>query len=108
MQALFITVNMGNYLYPSLGDYLNKLQYIRMCLQCRRLGLTPRLGRSPGEGNSYPVFWPGEFYGLYSPRGHKESGTTDSFISFQTHGVCCKIDENNLYELKEVISRKYC
>ena len=27
---------MGNYLYPSLGDYLNTLQYIRICLQCRR------------------------------------------------------------------------
>ena len=24
-----------------------------------------------------PVFWPGEFHGLYSPRGHKESDTTE-------------------------------
>ena len=24
-----------------------------------------------------PVFWPGEFHGLYSPWGHKESGTTE-------------------------------
>ena len=24
-----------------------------------------------------PVFWPGEFYGLYSPWGHKESDTTE-------------------------------
>ena len=32
--------------------------------------------RSPGEGNGYAL-WPGEFYGLYSPRGHKESGTTE-------------------------------
>ena len=33
------------------------------------------LRRSPGEGNSYPtpVFWPGEFNGLYSPWGHRES-----------------------------------
>ena len=30
---------------------------------------------------STPVFWPGEFLGLYSPWGHKESDTTDS-----THG----------------------
>ena len=33
------------------------------------LGSFPRLGRSPGEGKDYlpnPVFWPGEFYGLYS------------------------------------------
>ena len=24
-----------------------------------------------------PVFWPGEFQGLYSPWGRKESGTTE-------------------------------
>ena len=24
-----------------------------------------------------PVFWPGEFHGLYRPWGHKESETTD-------------------------------
>ena len=24
-----------------------------------------------------PVFWPGEFHGLYSPRGRKESDMTD-------------------------------
>jgi len=23
-----------------------------------------------------PVFWPGEFHGLYSPRGHKKSDMT--------------------------------
>ena len=40
----------------------------------------PGLGRSPGEGQGYspPVFWPGEFYGLYSPRDRKESGMTES------------------------------
>ena len=30
-------------------------------------GSIPGLARSPGEGK---VFWPGEFHGLYSPRGH--------------------------------------
>ena len=31
-------------------------------------GLIPGLGRSPGEGKSLPtpLFWPGEFHGLYS------------------------------------------
>ena len=24
-----------------------------------------------------PIFWPGEFHGLYSPWGHKELGTTE-------------------------------
>ena len=42
------------------------------------LGLIPGLGRSPGEERlATPVFWPGEFCGLYSPQGHKESGTTE-------------------------------
>ena len=29
------------------------------------------------EQLSTPVFWPGEFHGLYSPWGHKESDTTE-------------------------------
>ena len=43
------------------------------------LGSIPGLGRSPGERNglSAPVFLPGEFRGLYSPWGQKESGTTE-------------------------------
>ena len=38
------------------------------------LGLIPGLGRSPGvrERLATPVFWPGEFHGLYSPWGCKE------------------------------------
>ena len=39
-------------------------------------------GRSSGEGNSTPVFLPGEFHGQrslagYSTWGHKESDTTE-------------------------------
>ena len=38
------------------------------------LGSIPGLGR----GKDYPtVVWPGEFHGLYSPWGHKESDTTE-------------------------------
>ena len=41
------------------------------------LGLIPGLGRSPGGGKATtPVFWPGEYHGLYSPWSHKESDTT--------------------------------
>ena len=29
-----------------------------------------------------PVFWPGEFHELYSPRGHKESDTTEQLSLF--------------------------
>ena len=42
------------------------------------LGSVPGLGRSPGEGKStHPAFWPGDFQGLYSPWGRKESDTTE-------------------------------
>ena len=45
------------------------------------LGSIPGLGRSPGEGNGYPLQYSGEFHGQrslvdYSPRGRKESDTT--------------------------------
>ena len=43
------------------------------------LGSVPRLGRSPGvrERLPTPVFWPGEFHGLYSPWNHRESDMTE-------------------------------
>ena len=44
------------------------------------LDSVPGLGRSPGEGKGclpIPLFWPGEFHGLYSPWGHKESDMTE-------------------------------
>ena len=39
------------------------------------LCLIPGLGRSPGAGKRLPtpVFWPGEFHGLFSSWGLKES-----------------------------------
>ena len=39
----------------------------------------PGLGRYPGEGKGLPtpVFWPGEFRGLYSPWAPKESDTPE-------------------------------
>ena len=49
------------------------------------LGLIPGLGRSPGEGNGNPLQY-GESHGRrclvgYSPRGHKESNTTEQLHS---------------------------
>ena len=50
----------------------------------RDLGLIPRLGRCPAEGNGNQllVFFPGEVHGQrsladYSPWGHKELDTTE-------------------------------
>ena len=41
-------------------------------------GLIPRFGQSPGEGiDSAPVFWSGEFHGLFSPWGLKVLDTTE-------------------------------
>ena len=42
------------------------------------LGLIPGLGKSPGEGEQLPTpaLW-GEFHGLHSPGGCKESDTTE-------------------------------
>ena len=43
------------------------------------LGLIPGFGKSPWrrERLPTPVFWPGEFHGLYNPRGHRESDMTE-------------------------------
>ena len=47
-------------------------------------------GLGEGQGLPTPVFWPGEFHGLYSPQGHKESDTTErlthTHIHIQVHG----------------------
>ena len=43
------------------------------------LGFIPGLGRFPWrrEPLPTPVFWPGEFHGLYSPSGSREFDTTE-------------------------------
>ena len=43
------------------------------------VGLIPGLGRSPGERKRLPtpVLWPGEFHGLYSLWGRRESDTIE-------------------------------
>ena len=46
----------------------------RICLQCERPGFNLWVGKIPWrrERLSIPVFWPGEFHGLYSPWSHRE------------------------------------
>ena len=43
------------------------------------LGLGSWVGKMPWRRERLltPVFWPGEFHGLYSPWGHKDSATTE-------------------------------
>ena len=72
--------------YTSFWDLLlNKrsmcpwwLRWSRICLQRRRPGFDPWVGKKPWrrERLPTPVFWPGKFHGLYSPWGCKESDTT--------------------------------
>jgi len=49
------------------------------CCNTGDLGSIPGLGRFPGEGKGLPtpVFQPGEFHGLFSPWGCKESDTAE-------------------------------
>ena len=42
-------------------------------------GFDPWMGKIPWRREKLPtpVFWPGEFHGLYSPWSHEESDTTE-------------------------------
>ena len=55
------------------------------------LGLIPGFGKIPWgrERLPTPVFWPGEFHGVYSPWGHKESDMTDQL---SLHMDCAKFE----------------
>ena len=54
---------------------------------CRRPGFDPWIGKIPWrrEGLPTPVFWPGEFHGLCSPKGCKESDATERLSHSHTH-----------------------
>ena len=60
--------------------------WYRICLQCGRPGFDPWVGKIPWrrERLPTPVFWPGEFLGLYSPWGCKELDMTE-WLSFSLH-----------------------
>ena len=55
------------------------LSWKRISLLCRRTGFDLWIGKIPRrrERLPTPVFWPGEFHGLCSPRGGKESDRTE-------------------------------
>ena len=56
-----------------------QLSWLRIRLQCRRPLFDSWVGKIcwRRDGLPTPVFWPGEFQGLYSPWGHKELDTTE-------------------------------
>ena len=73
---------------------LLRLSWQRNCLQCGRPGFGPWVGKIPWRRERLltPVFWPGEFHGLYSPRGHKESDTTE-LLSFHFRNTVYPVNE---------------
>ena len=46
-------------------------QLVKVCFQCGRPGFDPWVGKIPWRGKwlPTPVFWPGEFHGIYSSPG---------------------------------------
>ena len=72
-------------------------------------GLILGLGRSPGEGKGYtPVFWPGEFHGLYSPWGCKALDTNER-LSLHTriniYVSCTHVINNTLTTTQQGLPR---
>ena len=74
-----------------------------MCLQGGRSGFDPWVGKIPGrrERLPTPVFWPGEFQGLYSPWGHNELDTTErlslspsGWHALEDHDVFCVVAQS--------------
>ena len=67
----------------------SQLSLWRICLQCRRPRFDPWVGKIPWrrERLPSPVFWPGEFHGLYSSWGRKESDMTEQLSL--THSCTC-------------------
>ena len=62
------------------------LELIKAFLQCGRPGFNPWVAKIPWrrERLPTPVFWPGEFHGLYSPWGAKSWTQLNDFHSL-TH-----------------------
>ena len=69
---------------PVISDSLIALLVKNLPAMCGRPGFDPWVGNIPWRKGRppIPVFWPGEFQGLYSPWGHKESDTTDFHFHF--------------------------
>ena len=80
-------------------------QLVKTCLQCGRSRFDPWVGMIPWrrERLPTPVFWPGEFHGLYSPWGHKELDTTERLSSLK--GVSERRDGNKGFA-REVLKPK--
>ena len=75
--------------YPAQYSWASLVaQFVKNHLQCGRLGFSPWVGKIPWRRERLPtlVFWLGEFHGLYSPWGHKESYTAERLSLHYVHG----------------------
>ena len=100
LQGIFLTQG----LIPGLPVWLS---WERICLQGRRPGFDPWVGKIPWrrERLPSPVFWPGEFHGLYSPRGCKESDRTEWLSLSLSLGSTCNAGKFfNFWAIEEVES----
>ena len=80
------------------------LRWSKICLQCRRPGFSPWVGKIPWRREWLPTAesLPGEFHGQrslvgYSPWGQKESDTTEwlTHTLIHTSGRQCQMLEND-------------
>ena len=81
------------------SQFIFKCWWLRqqsICLQCRRLGFNPWVGKISWrrKWQPTPVFLPGKSHGRrslvdYSPRYHKESDTTERLHFHFLHGRHC-------------------
>ena len=74
--------------YPLQYSWALLVAQLVICLQCGRAGFSPWVEKIPWrrERVPTPVLWPGEFHGLYSPWGHKESDMMSDFhFHFNRH-----------------------
>ena len=72
-------VGIGYTFQNSWASLVAQLVKKKIYLQCRRPGFNPWVEKMPWrrERLPTPVSWPGEFHGLFSPWGCKESDTTE-------------------------------
>ena len=64
------------------------LRWLSICLQCRRPGFDPRVGKIPWrrKWQPTPVLLPGKSHG-HSPQGCKESDTTEQLHFTSLNGT---------------------
>ena len=77
----------------------------RVALQCGRSGFNPWIGKISWrtERLPTPVFWCGEFHGLYNPWGHKELDTTE-WLHF--HFSLSVLQNKSNYLVSQIIFRQ--